>query len=957
MFTSPTSPSVCLNAFPQTFSYEDLPQVTSVYPTFVPSVGGTRLTLTGSGFSQRGSIRCRLGDEGESSLSLTSYGYAGGEGLVFCTVPSLGRASIEGYRSMQLFLAMDSDHFYPTSEWVTLVPPLAVSSVDPTTVDEAGNQTISVIGDDFPDLPELACRFGGGESLPALWVRSTLLRCLTPATLAPGEVAVDVTFNGVDFVAAPQTLRVHAELTVTDMSPLCGPMGGGTEVALTVVGLGAESAFSAEEDTEFGCSFGGVMVGAHVTSPSTIFCRAPAGFGIATVDTNGLVPVALVRRPRSSPGTSSLVRPAPRPFLYVEDEGGMVLDPSSGPSTGGTRIELVSIHGVIARMRRIGVEPSLRCRFRSIDSGTVMEASNPTMQADRSDSVLCTSPPLREAVPSAASVEVSVNGGADYLVSRGVFVYFGSPTVVAVEPPSTVAKGGSVVRVLGEDFPTRSGKITCVFEGSASAAAASILSSTTIECAAPPHPPGMVLVSVSFNGADISPSTAMLEYVEELQISSIEPAYAAVDSETSVRLRGTGFVNSSLLCLRWRPRVEQGSRAVTPWHVVRLTFVDAHETTFQASSIAMDYEDSTVSLELEVSNNGLDYTPVQAGVGFAMSGPPRVLDAFPAYVSTGGGALLSIVGGGFLPSATWCRFGIRRVHEAVDVPEETQIAPVKASVKNATHLTCQTPAVAPGSYFVEVLTGEERYGLSRAVGASTPPTASATAELTVIPAPSVRRATPQVLPETGGVMVTVEGSNLTHTGLQACRFGADEVVVPAIWWDESRIECRSPPHSPGVMSLGITLDGVQWASVLSGVRYEPDRLVYSLSPPSGPMRGGTVVRVRGTGFSSAQAEQVPWDVLCSFGELEVSESPGRVSVPRCVSGGSCSATRDIDSRWCGPACVSLEKLDRQDVLAPPQLKMGIGLGAQGIRHSAHAEQQLSFEALVPDSIGMFDRPF
>lgn len=852
--------SICLL---QIFSYEDIVEVTSLSPAFVPSTGGTRLSLAGSGFSRRGDMQCRFGEAGELMIPATSYAYASESGEVLCIVSSLG-VEIREARSVQVFVATINGQFHPTGQWVTYVPPMVVSSIEPMSIDGTGKHGISIIGYNFPDLPGLACRFGGREITLALWVRSTLLRCLTPV-IPPGEVVVEVTFNGVDFVAAPHMLGVREKLMIIGISPSCGPISGGTEIVLT--GTGFDSTFFDENKTaEVGCSFGSIVVPAMVHSPVRLSCDTPAGFGNADLDANGFVPVAVVRHTVSSPYVRNTVaRSMPLPFLYLREASLLDLDPMNGPAAGGTRVELPTIMTEIDFMLGLGLDPVMRCKFGSVDSAVVVEP-DPSAQSQHYEKVLCITPPLSRENSTSVAVQLSLNGGQDFITSRANYTYFKTPEVTAVEPPFVPAKGGSVVTLRGHDFPALVGSMKCIFDRDTLTMDAIRVSSSSLECVAPPHPPGMVLVSATFNGVDISESTAILEYTEELHIESISPKYAVANRKATVTLGGTGLVNSSLLSMRWRVSSE-GRANMYSWHLTKLGFVNVHEATFKAPGIVLDGEDFTF-LDLEVSNNALDFVPVSAGLRFAIARAPQVSEMFPRYGTSNGGATLSLVGRSFLRSVTWCRFGLRGLGEATDVPRVHTPLLVKANVENSTHLTCVTPAAIPGAYFVEVLAGVTDEEISAVVGASVPPDHFATAGFSVISTPVLTGVTPNVLPESGGVLVTIEGDSFMHTGLEACRFGG-AVITSATWWDESAIQCHSPPGTPGMISLEIMLDGVTWIPVPLEVRYEPDRFIYSLSPYSGPEGGGTAVRVLGVGFSASDAEQMTAVLICNFGRVEV----------------------------------------------------------------------------------------
>ena len=888
----------------QVFSYEDAAQFSSLSPVFVKSTGGTRVTLKGSGFPRRGGVRCRFGEDS------TSYAYVISDEELACTVPSSG-LDPEEVGSAQVFLATTGEEFAPTNLFVNFVPAMEVASIVPEHVDEQGQHDILLGGTNFPDLPGLACRFGGAggtsNDVPALWLRSTAVRCVTPP-LASGDVSVEVTFNGFDFVVSPQILTVHTILTVSGITPLAGPISGGTEVTITGTGFGDDHVTDGSSGTgsSFSCLFGESQAAAVATvlSPGSVLCRTPPGFGNTGVDAGGSVPVTVARHHDGGSIGELSSAPSPLEFVYLREVVLASANPDIGPMIGGTRVALSGLREEISFLRAAGVEPDLRCRFgAATDARIVVQQS----QAGDENEVLCVTPPSLGGADQTTGVSVtaSLNGGVDFLISDAVFSYFETPEVASADPSAVSVQGGAVVTLEGRNFPDTAQGVRCIVGPDAQALEGIRVSSTTLECVAPQHSPGFALVSATFNGVDVAPSTALLEYREDLSITSISPSYSAVAAGAIVTLSGTGFVNSSLLSFRWGRHSSDGvgdegaSTLSAKWSTSSLEFVNDTAATFTAPHVAMDdgsNEGISVELRLEVSNNGLDFIPVDDSLRFAIAGRPRVHDAFPRYGGGVGSTTVTVIGTGFVPAATSCRFGSRERNgtAGVDIVDEP-LTLVLADVRNSTHLTCSTPAALDhlvGEYFIEVVTGADTSENALATAAAenvyeryVDPLA--TAGFTQIAAAGVTAVEPAILPESGSADVIIEGYNLTHTGLEACRFGRD-AVVSASWWNESAVKCQAPPSPPGSVAVELTLNGgVDWLTVPSGLLYEPDRFVYALSPSAGPLSGGSLVMVTGVGFAGfSSGEDAPGNFYCSFGHLEVSggvcgiglRQPGMVNI-------------------------------------------------------------------------------
>lgn len=845
----------------QAFLYEDSAQVASVSPTYVLSTGGTRITVKGSGFPRRGDIRCRFGEAADESSnpSSTSYAYALSTEELVCNVPrsEFGPGELG---SAQVFLATTGDDFAPTNMYVNYVHAVVLNSFSPDRVDEQGNHSILIRGTNFPDLRSLACRFAGDlySTTPALWLKSTAVRCLTPL-LTPGNASIEVTFNGEDFVAAPQMLIVDAILTATGVSPLSGPISGGTK--LTVTGTGFSTIYGdkeSEEHSQMFCLFGEFPVIAKIISSTSLSCQAPPGFGIATADTHGLAPLTIVRRGNDN---TTVVTPSdlvPFNYLYLRDAVLTNTYPSSGPSAGGTRVALLDIQDEIYLVLAAGLEPDIRCRFGPATDAIVVVSGDYSVE----DDIFCIAPPLSGTAPTTVSIEVSLNGGNNFLASDAMFSYYETPKIDSASPSAASVRGGSVVVLQGESFP-ETGGFNCTFGSDATPGVGKWVSSTLLECVSPPHPPGFASVSTTFNGVDTSTSTALLEYFDDLCITSTSPAYEVIASGAEVTLHGTGFVNSSLLCLRWR-RKSDGGTDTSPWYVSSLDFVNNTAATFVAPRVGVNEDGGPILLSLEVSNNGLDFVPVEEALSFAISGSPRVHHAFPRHGTTAGSTAVHMVGTGFVPLATFCRFGVRELNGTINVRTE-ELA--DANVRNSTHLTCVTPKALPGDYFIEVVTGVTMHAFATATSDEDyeQPNIRATVGFTYIPVPEILTVEPIILAESGGADVTITGVNLSRTGLEACRFGG-ETQAKAVWLSTNAVRCQAPPSPPGLFSLELTLNGIEWLTLPVDIRYEPSRFAYSLTPSTGPMSGGSLVAVTGLGFAGPEEEAF----FCSFGDVEVS---------------------------------------------------------------------------------------
>ena len=102
----------------------------------------------------------------------------------------------------------------------------------------------------------------------------------------------------------------------------------------------------------------------------------------------------------------------------------------------------------------------------------------------------------------------------------------------------------------------------------------------------------------------------------------------------------------------------------------------------------------------------------------------------------------------------------------------------------------------------------------------------------------------------GGTPLTVVGGGFTSAsealGMLHCRFNG--TVVHAAYVSASALACNTTALIPGQVSVEVSTNGREYSS--SGVQFELiSLLMQDLTPWSGPVLGGTVVTIAGTGLA------------------------------------------------------------------------------------------------------------
>ena len=364
-------------------------RVTAVSPALGPVGGGTKVTITGAGFT--GATAVSFGAKAASftvasATSITATAPAAGAGTVDVSVANAGGASATSAGDQFTYVAAPS-----------------VSGVSPNAGPVGGGTEVTITGAHLTD----ATRVDFGGVAAGFWVNSdSSITAYSPAGESPGAVDVRVTTVGgrsARSVADRFSYRVTLP-TVTSVSPNLGPQDGGTEVTIT----GANLTAATEVD------FGGVATSFYVDSDTSITAFSPGGAGTVDVTVTTL------------DGTSA--SSADDQFSYIAPPSPAVtgVGPSLGPEDGGTWVTITGAGFTGATEVDFGGVPA---DF-AVDSDTSITAISPA---------------------GAGTVDVTVTtlGGTSATGADDQFTYVAAPSVSGVSPGSGPVDGGTLVTITG----------------------------------------------------------------------------------------------------------------------------------------------------------------------------------------------------------------------------------------------------------------------------------------------------------------------------------------------------------------------------------------------------------------------------------------------------------------------------------------------------------------------------
>jgi len=286
-----------------------------------PTLGGTVVGVSGIAFMPSLLLRCRFGTTEVLGIFVSST-------LVNCSAPpgQVGESTVE--------ISINGASYTNAQITYRYLSEVAVVALQPRVGPIHGGTNVSVIGANLPYGS--TCRFCDQPAVHFQWVTPFELRCTSPPHYTSGFCAVEVSSNTQEWTTNRIEFAYVSEPTIERLSPLIGPEHGGTLVELSVRDCEASMAVPS-------CRFGTHRpVAARWLSIGLLSCRSPPG----TAGVN--VSVSLSVNGQQYVGVHRLY------FEYQHEMEVLSLEPSSGPSGGGTMVVVRGRH-FSARAAHLGL--------------------------------------------------------------------------------------------------------------------------------------------------------------------------------------------------------------------------------------------------------------------------------------------------------------------------------------------------------------------------------------------------------------------------------------------------------------------------------------------------------------------------------------------------------------------------------------------------------------------------
>jgi hypothetical protein len=471
------------------------------------------------------------------------------------------------------------------------------------------------------------------------------------------------------------------------------------------------------------------------------------------------------------------------------------VEPDTGPSSGGTRVE---IHGADFR-------PGAVARFGGVEAGVT--------EYVRPDLVVAITPPHE---PVTVDVDVT-NPDEVRATLPDAFTYFPAPRIDVIDPNSGPSAGGTPVTVTGEFFYEGSR----VFFDDVPCRELVITDERVANCLTPPGRPGPVDVAVRHPELGFDVVEDGYAYIPPPRVDGVEPGRGSDLGGTTVVIVGEDFDSGVTVTIGGSPCdiVEQ-----TGEQIVCVT-----------SPGAPGVADVVVT-------NGDGQDDVFIG-GFNYLGPPVVVRVDPSTGPIAGGIEAVLFGAGFTED-TEVFFG-DALATVLDV--EGTIS-MRVLVPASSLPTFPAPAAGLAPVDVRVLRIDE----------GTPREDTLADGFTYFWPPEPELVTPGSGPTAGGTSVVISGRFLREfpPGEFIVLFG-DEPALDIQILASDAVRVTTPPGPAGFVDVSVQNFEGSIGILADGFEYIPPPEVIRVEPFDGPTFGGERVLIIGNNFR--EGAQVDFD--------------------------------------------------------------------------------------------------
>ena len=602
------------------------------------------------------------------------------------------------------------------------------------------------------------------------------------------------------------------------------------------------------------------------------------------------------------------------------------MSPSTGPDGGGTVVTLNGTHlsgvtavwfGVSSPQENPGL---LQAYLESGVAGPPNYAPAPAFRVVSGSQVVACAPAVARTGPVWVSVFTAsgwspVTPDAEYQYTAGsaagtcsLSALQGPPVVTSVGPATGPATGGTLVTIQGYNFRDQRVPAACQVSGCATGSTITLLQPPTVEFCEQDggpclpatdvqvlssgviqaqSPPGVGATDVRVGtsvGFSAMSAADQFTYQQSAHCACAGAGSLALGASPSA-VAATGDASATIVATVFNTDAQPVSGATVHFSTTLGTLSASQATTDSAGvsqvTISGASPGAAVVTAIVQGNPELEN---QTTVSFA---PVPLVSGLSVHTGpAAGGTAVTISGSGF-SGATAVYFGAQTA-TGVNVVSGTEIQAVSPAGFGAVNVHVANQAVESGAANADLFT----YSGSSASNSSGD----------ALQPPAITGLSPSAGPVSGGTRVTVTGSGLT---------GATSVDFGSIPGSDLRVESDgtlrvTAPQGTGTVNVRVIGRGGTSSAVTADLfRYLPAPTVTGVSPASGPLSGGIVVTVEGSGLTSVT--QVNFDNVPGTGLHILAPDKLTVTVPAGTAQGrvdvtvtaACGTTATADASSCG----------------------------------------------------------
>eukprot|EP00957_Ditylum_brightwellii_P028144 2125112-Ditylum_brightwellii.AAC.1 len=343
-------------------------------------------------------------------------------------------------------------------------------------------------------------------------------------------------------------------------------------------------------------------------------------------------------------------------------------------------------------------------------------------------------------------------------------------------------------------------------------------------------PKGAVEIAVTTNGIDFTDETVTFISSSPFYITSIFPTRGTVRGGTRVLIEAPNVILTDTIGCR---------------------FGDHHVPATYSNSRLMCRSPEVVNegqVVLSITLNGQDYySSPESPTVFTYLPIPEVLELTPTSGWVAGGTKVTLV----TKNAYFDVSGKEKVFCSFGSSKLVSASPIGKHLVN-----CVAPKMRQNS---------DRTVAVSLVYDSTDTRVTGGALYTYVEPIIVNGLDPSVGSMLGGTVVSVYGLNFRSTADLQCYFG--NRTVPALFKNEHTVTCTSPKKITSenvvVVKVAPMSGSMQTYYTSAYFEYVSHPYIYSIIPQTGSIQGGTLVTLKGHGFSKKYAHKL----LCRFGKM------------------------------------------------------------------------------------------